>query len=79
MVMIPGLLLAIALGWNPAKLITPANYYTNTNVFPVVGRVDVVEDGDTFTLKSGATVRLLWVNAQGPSFAKATAGKSVSR
>jgi len=61
--MIPGILLAITLGWNPAKLITPANYYNNVNVFPVVGRVDVVEDGDTFTLENGATVRLLGVNA----------------
>lgn len=61
--MIPGILLAITLGWNPTKLITPTNYYQNTTVFPMVGRVQTIEDGDTFTLKNGATVRLLGVNA----------------
>lgn len=61
--MIPGILLAITLGWNPATLITSSNYYTNTNVFPVASRVQTIEDGDTFTLKNGVTVRLLGVNA----------------
>ena len=61
--MIPGILLAITLGWNPAKLITSNNYYQNTTVFPFSGSVQSIEDGDTFTLKSGATVRLLGVNA----------------
>lgn len=55
-VMIPGILVAITLGWNPTKL-------KNTPIFPSSGRMQTIEDGDTFTLKNGATVRLLGVNA----------------
>ena len=62
-IMIPGILLAIALGWNPATLLTAPKYYQNKTAFPVIGRVQTIEDGDTFTLKNGATVRLLGVNA----------------
>lgn len=56
MVMIPGILLAIRLGWNPTSL-------NHTPFFPNVGIVQTIEDGDTFTVQSGETIRLLGVNA----------------
>ncbi len=62
-VLIPGLLLAVFLGWNPQKLFQSSNYYKNTSIFPKSGSVQSVLDGDTFTLKSGVEVRLLGVNA----------------
>lgn len=62
-VLIPGILLAITLGWNPKDLVRDRNYYKNTNVFPQSGIVDSVFDGDTFTLQNGRSVRLIGVNA----------------
>lgn len=54
--LIPGLMLAFSLGWHPKNL-------TRTNIFPSVGRVQTIEDGDTFILANGMSVRLIGVNA----------------
>ncbi|MEK7533291.1 MAG: thermonuclease family protein [Patescibacteria group bacterium] len=62
MVMIPGILLAVLLGWNPTTFIK-TDYYQNKLVFPVSGTVKMVEDGDTFTLQNGMSVRMIGVNA----------------
>lgn len=55
-IMIPGMLLALSFGWNPINL-------KLSTIFPSSSLVQTIEDGDTFTLKNGATVRLLGVNA----------------
>lgn len=62
-VLIPGILTAIVLGWNPAKLLKPQNYYANQTLFPKAGEVAEAYDGDTFRLKSGAEVRLIGIDA----------------
>jgi len=62
-VLIPGILLALSLGWNPKDLIKNQNYYQNTSVFPSSGVVDVVSDGDTFILQNGRSVRLIGINS----------------
>ncbi len=62
-VLIPGILLAMSLGWNPKNLTKGQNYYQNTKVFPSSGMVDVISDGDTFTLNDGRSVRLIGINS----------------
>lgn len=62
-VLIPGILLAISLGWNPKELIEGQNYYQNASVFPSSGIVESVSDGDTFILQNGRSVRLIGINA----------------
>lgn len=62
-VLIPGILTAIVLGWNPTRLVTPQNYYSNQTLFPKTGNVVEVYDGDTFRLQNGVEVRLLGVDA----------------
>jgi endonuclease YncB( thermonuclease family) len=62
-ILIPGILLALALGWNPSKLLQSNYYYSNTNIFPKSGIVKTIVDGDTFALKNGVEVRLIGVNA----------------
>ncbi|KKU92945.1 MAG: hypothetical protein UY22_C0024G0011 [Candidatus Amesbacteria bacterium GW2011_GWC1_48_10] len=61
-VLIPGLLLAAALGWAGWKKLGP-DIYANKQVFPETGVVREVEDDDTFQLQSGIRVRLLGVDA----------------
>ena len=62
-VLIPGIILAITLGWNPAKLANTKNYHDIKRVFPVSGIVKTVSDGDTFEFKSGVGVRMIGINA----------------
>jgi endonuclease YncB( thermonuclease family) len=62
-VLIPGILAAAALGWKTDALNKIQNYYQMKTLFPSSGVVSVVEDGDTFTLKSGVRVRLLGIDA----------------
>lgn len=62
-VLIPGILLAVALGWNPTKLATTTDYHTIQTVFPTDGVVLRVRDGDTFALTSGVEVRMLGIDA----------------
>lgn len=64
-VLIPGILASIMLGWNPKVLFQTKNYYANKRVFPDNGVVQNVTDGDTFTLQSGAEVRMLGIDAPG--------------
>lgn len=62
-VLIPGLLIAMALGWNPTKLTTVNNYHAITSIFPTNGIVATVIDGDTFELTNGVLVRLIGIDA----------------
>ncbi len=62
-VLIPGIILAIVLGWNPAKLANVKNYHEIKQVFPEIGVVKEVSDGDTFELKNGVGVRMIGINA----------------
>jgi endonuclease YncB( thermonuclease family) len=62
-VLIPGLLVALALGWNGGALTQIQNWQEAKAVFPSQGIVQTIEDGDTFTLQNGRSVRLLGVNA----------------
>jgi len=58
-----GIMAAITMGWGGKPLENIKNYHQIKALFPSSGIVSVVEDGDTFTLKNGVTVRLLGVNA----------------
>jgi endonuclease YncB( thermonuclease family) len=62
-ILIPGILAAAALGWKTDALSKIQNYYQMRALFPSSGIVSQVEDGDTFTLKSGVKVRLIGINA----------------
>lgn len=62
-VLIPGILLAVALGWNPTKLANVSNYHKIQTIFPESGVVSNVSDGDTFELKNGVVVRMLGIDA----------------
>jgi endonuclease YncB( thermonuclease family) len=62
-ILIPGILAAAALGWKTGALDKIQNYYQVKALFPSSGIVSQVEDGDTFTLKSGVKVRLIGINA----------------
>lgn len=64
-VLIPGLYLAITLGWNPTVLTKTTDFYKNASVFPGKGTVSQVIDGDTVRLSSGVEVRLLGIDAPG--------------
>lgn len=64
-VLIPGLMLAITLGWRPGVLTKSANYYQNASVFPKSGIASNVVDGDTLELQNGTAVRLIGINAPG--------------
>lgn len=63
MVLIPGILAAIILGWNGNVLQHVSNYYAVKRIFPYSGVAKAVEDGDTFSLRNGLRVRLLGINA----------------
>jgi endonuclease YncB( thermonuclease family) len=69
-VLIPGLLIAMVLGWNPKELIKTNNYYANQTVFPKSGDVAEVYDGDTFRLNNGVEVRMLGIDAPNRGEAK---------
>lgn len=56
-VLIPGLLLALLLGWNGVEKIN--DYYSYKGIFPKKAEVVKIEDGDTFTIKTGINVRLI--------------------
>lgn len=62
-ILIPGILLAIILGWNPAKLAEVKNYHEIKQMFPDSGTVKAVSDGDTFELTNGIGVRMIGINA----------------
>lgn len=54
-VLIPGILLAISLGWKPRL--------SGKVIFPSSGVVASIKDGDTFSLKNGRDIRLLGIDA----------------
>ncbi len=62
-VLIPGILLAVALGFKGTKLDKIEDYSQIKEIFPSSGVVETVEDGDTFTLDSGVKVRLIGVDS----------------
>lgn len=62
-VLVPGLLIAMALGWNPTKLTSVKNYQQVKTIFPASGIVTEVTDGDTFSLQNGVGVRLIGIDA----------------
>lgn len=62
-ILIPGLLIAMALGWNPVKLGGEKNYHQIKTIFPTSGVVASVTDGDTFELQNGVGVRLTGIDA----------------
>lgn len=62
-VLIPGIILAIILGWNPTKLSSVRDYHDIKQVFPGMGVVKTVSDGDTFELINGVGVRMIGINA----------------
>ncbi len=62
-VLIPGLLIAMALGWNPMKLEDVKDYHQIQTIFPAIGVVAQVIDGDTFELQNGVGVRLIGIDA----------------
>ncbi len=62
-VLIPGLFIAIALGWKPGPLSKVNDYHQIKTIFPTSGVVGEVSDGDTFTLTNGVGVRLIGIDA----------------
>jgi endonuclease YncB( thermonuclease family) len=62
-ILIPGLLLAITLGFKGATFKGGKDYYQMKQLFPSSGYVQTIEDGDTFTLKSGVKVRLIGIDS----------------
>lgn len=69
-VLIPGILIAMALGWNPTKLASVKTYHSITSIFPSNGKVASVIDGDTFELQNGVGVRLIGIDAPNRGEAK---------
>lgn len=62
-VLIPGLFIAMALGWNPTKLGGVKDYHEIKTIFPSSGVVAQVIDGDTFELQNGVDVRMIGIDA----------------
>lgn len=77
-VLIPGLIVAGILGWKSGALEKVKNYYQIKTLFPENGIVTKIEDGDTFVLKNGVSVRMLGINApEGNSSASAYLEKNL--
>ena len=57
----PGVMLAWLIG--VGKMEGLDQYYKSKIIFPTSGVVEMVEDGDTFELKSGVRVRILGINS----------------
>jgi len=62
-VLIPGLMLAAALGWKTNDLYQTQNFYENQAIFPKSAVVESVIDGDNLVLENGQSVRLIGINA----------------
>lgn len=76
-VLIPGILIAMALGWNPTKLASVKNYHDIKTIFPASGVVSSVTDGDTFELQNGVGVRLIGIDAPNRGEARWDEGRTV--
>ena len=61
-VLIPGMIVAAALGWAGWKNLGP-DYHENKQVFREVGVVREIRDGDTFVLNGGVVVRMIGIDA----------------
>lgn len=59
--LIPGLIFASVYGLKNINKIK--NYYQDKNIFPKTGQIESYEDGDTFKLQTGQSVRLIGINA----------------
>lgn len=75
-VLIPGLLIAMVLGWNPTMLTSVKNYYQIKTIFPSNGTAVKVVDGDTFELQNGVGVRLIGIDAPNRGQAKWEAARA---
>jgi len=65
-VLIAGLVMASVLGWTGwTKLKDAQHYYQIKQIFPSTARMVQVQDGDTFTIDNGMTLRLLGIDAPG--------------
>ncbi|OGG08860.1 hypothetical protein A2154_02195 [Candidatus Gottesmanbacteria bacterium RBG_16_43_7] len=64
-VLIPGIILAGALGWKGEELKKALNYHQIKTIFPDQGVVSTVEDGDTFMLRNDVRIRMLGIDAPG--------------
>lgn len=63
-VLIAGLVLASVLGWTGWKNLDKIkNYYQVKKIFPVKTAATQIQDGDTFIIKNGLSVRLLGIDA----------------
>ena len=66
-IFIPGLVLAAVLGWDWQgglnKLKESGGYYATKKVFPLSATIVSIEDGDTLTLSTGQTLRLIGIDA----------------
>jgi endonuclease YncB( thermonuclease family) len=62
-VLIPGIMLATALGWKANDLYKGQNFYENEAVFPKTATAAGVIDGDNIYLENGQSVRLIGINA----------------
>jgi len=62
-VLIPGIMLATALGWKANDLLETKNFYQNEAVFPKSAVAGGVIDGDNIYLENGQSVRLIGINA----------------
>jgi len=61
-VLIPGMMVAAALGWAGWRNLGP-DIYKNKQVFREVGVVREIRDGDTFVLNGGVVVRMIGIDA----------------
>ena len=62
-VLIPGLVLAMVLGWNAKELWQIRNFYENEAIFPKSGLAGEAIDGDNFYLNNDQSIRLIGTNA----------------
>lgn len=69
-VLIPGLFIAMVLGWKPTQLASVKNYHEIKTIFPSSGIVREVSDGDTVILQNGVGVRLIGIDAPNRGEAK---------
>ena len=60
---IPGLLVAMAMGWEGNELLTAKNLRDNELVFPKSAAVEGIIDGDNFFIENGQSIRLIGINA----------------
>lgn len=66
-----GLILASMLGFSSLALQKYKDFYNNQRIFSKVAIVESIEDGDTFVIKDGLSVRMIGINSPGGKSTKA--------